>query len=113
MAAEKFKVAVLGAGVGGSTATYFLRKAFGSSVQIDVFEKTNKIGGRTRVIEMGRNTFEAGASIIHDSNRYLLDFCTEYGKYMGIDVVFKIEWSDFCFDKMYHALPKDKGRALL
>ena len=33
---KHFKVAIVGAGIGGSTAAYFLREELGASVQLDM-----------------------------------------------------------------------------
>lgn len=46
---EKSSVAVIGAGIGGSTAAYFLREALGDEVEIVVFDSASKAGGRTDV----------------------------------------------------------------
>lgn len=42
-------VAVIGAGIGGSTASYFLRELLGNEVEIVVFDTALKAGGRTDV----------------------------------------------------------------
>ena len=44
-----WSVAVIGAGIGGSTASYFLREALGDAVGIVVFDSASKPGGRTDV----------------------------------------------------------------
>lgn len=46
---DKSSVAVIGAGIGGSTASYFLREALGDEVEIVVFDSASKAGGRTDV----------------------------------------------------------------
>ncbi len=76
----KFKVGIIGSGIGGTTAAYFIRKALGSNVQIHVFEKENKVGGRMSVVKVDNDVYEAGGSVIHESNRYLTDFCEILGK---------------------------------
>jgi hypothetical protein len=43
-----FKVAVIGAGVGGAFATFNLRKELGDDVQLDVFDSTSRVGGRAK-----------------------------------------------------------------
>lgn len=42
-------VAVIGAGIGGSTASYFIRELLGKEVDIVVFDTALKAGGRTDV----------------------------------------------------------------
>ncbi|CAM9836726.1 unnamed protein product [Sphacelaria rigidula] len=49
----KPRVAVVGAGIGGSSAAFFLRESVGEDVDIVVFDKAEKPGGRTDV----RNIF--------------------------------------------------------
>lgn len=44
-------VAVIGAGIGGSTASYNLRELLGDGAEIVVFERAVKAGGRTDVRE--------------------------------------------------------------
>lgn len=46
---DKLSVAVIGAGIGGATASYFLREALGDEVEIAVFDSASKAGGRTDV----------------------------------------------------------------
>ena len=68
------KVAIIGAGIGGTSAAYFIGQGLGPNVTIDVFEKGNRVGGRMAVVEIGGNSFEAGASVIHESNKYMQEF---------------------------------------
>jgi protoporphyrinogen oxidase len=42
---SKFRVAIIGSGVSGSAAAYFLHKSLGDQVEIDVFEKEDRVGG--------------------------------------------------------------------
>ncbi|CAN0406556.1 unnamed protein product, partial [Ectocarpus sp. 13 AM-2016] len=48
---EKVSIAVIGSGIGGSAASYFLREALDDNLQtkIVVFDSATKIGGRTAV----------------------------------------------------------------
>ncbi|XP_056427430.1 prenylcysteine oxidase 1-like [Hyla sarda] len=72
------RIAVVGAGIGGTSAAYFLRQKFGHHVQIDIFEK-GEIGGRLSVIEMEGNHYEAGGSVIHPLNLHMKSFVKELG----------------------------------
>ena len=74
------KIAIIGGGVGGCTAAYFTRELCGDSVDITVFNETEVVGGRCAVIEFDDNVYEAGASIIHTSNKYLVNFRKKFGK---------------------------------
>ena len=55
-------------------------QAFGSSVQLDVYEKADRIGGRMRVLELNGEEMEAGGAVVHDSNKYMKYFTKEMGE---------------------------------
>lgn len=46
---ERPNVAIVGAGIGGSAASHFLRELLGDEAGIVVFERAAKAGGRTDV----------------------------------------------------------------
>ena len=50
------------------------------NANIDVYEKSDSVGGRLSVVKVGNNDFEAGGSIIHNKNQYLVSFMKETGK---------------------------------
>ncbi|KAJ9581485.1 hypothetical protein L9F63_023332, partial [Diploptera punctata] len=71
--------AVIGGGIGGTSASYFLYELFGpKGAQIDLYEP-NQIGGRLSVIEVNGRNYEAGGSIIHGRNKYMVDFLKHFG----------------------------------
>ncbi|KAM9312709.1 prenylcysteine oxidase 1 [Gastrophryne carolinensis] len=72
------RIAVIGAGIGGTSAAYFLRHKFGKDVQIDIFEKGD-VGGRLATLEMEGNHYEAGGSVIHPLNLHMKTFVKELG----------------------------------
>jgi len=72
-------LAVIGAGVGGSAVSYFLSNLTGGEVQIDVFEKSNLIGGRTATIKVFGNDYETGGAVLHPKNQYAADLVNELG----------------------------------
>ncbi|XP_005285278.1 prenylcysteine oxidase 1 isoform X1 [Chrysemys picta bellii] len=72
------KIAVIGAGIGGTSAAYFLRQKFGKEVQIDVFER-GMVGGRLATINVEGKDYEAGGSIIHPLNLHMKHFVKELG----------------------------------
>lgn len=75
------RVAVIGAGVGGCFAANFLRELGCQKLEIHVWnKKDSRIGGRTATTEFAGHTFETGASIMHSSNKYLVDAADKYGK---------------------------------
>lgn len=70
------RVAIVGAGAAGSSTARFLSHAArdrGARVDLHVFEATSRVGGRVRshVVEHGAHV-EAGASIMVDANKYVL-----------------------------------------
>ena len=73
------RVAVVGAGVGGCSSAYFLRRLCGDQLELDVFEKA-VVGGRTDVIEYDGEKYESGGAVMHSSNKYLTDFAEQFGK---------------------------------
>ncbi|PIN99579.1 hypothetical protein AB205_0153090, partial [Aquarana catesbeiana] len=72
------RIAVVGAGIGGTSAAYFLRQKFGKDVHIDVFEKGD-VGGRLATIEMEGNQYEAGGTVIHPLNLHMKAFVKDLG----------------------------------
>ncbi|XP_068131023.1 prenylcysteine oxidase 1-like [Hyperolius riggenbachi] len=72
------RIAVVGAGIGGTSAAYFLREKFGKDVHIDVFEK-EEVGGRVATTEMMGNLYETGAYVIHPLNLHMKSFVKELG----------------------------------
>ncbi|KAK0750213.1 Prenylcysteine lyase-domain-containing protein [Schizothecium vesticola] len=73
------QVAIIGAGAAGSTAAYYLRtyaEASGVVVNITIFEKTDRVGGRTLTIHPFGNLslhVELGASIFIKKNHILYE----------------------------------------
>ena len=73
-------IAIIGAGIGGSSCSHFIRELFGSQATIDVFEATDRIGGRLDTVEVAGKRFESGGSIIHPDNKHMADFVKHLGK---------------------------------
>ncbi|AEO59708.1 hypothetical protein MYCTH_2308190 [Thermothelomyces thermophilus ATCC 42464] len=79
------QVAIVGAGAAGSSAAYFLRQfaaEAGVHVNVTVFEKTDRIGGRTLTTNPFNDPtqrFEQGASIFVKVNHILYNAMTEFG----------------------------------
>lgn len=72
------KIAVVGAGIGGSATAHFLRQHFGPEVQVDVFEK-GAVGGRLATVTVNHNDYESGGSIIHSLNLHMQEFVKQLG----------------------------------
>ncbi|XP_015229361.1 PREDICTED: prenylcysteine oxidase-like [Cyprinodon variegatus] len=72
------RIAVVGAGIGGSATAHFLRQHFGPEVQVDVFEK-GEVGGRLATVTVNNNEYESGGSIIHSLNLHMQEFVKQLG----------------------------------
>lgn len=72
------KIAVVGAGIGGSATAYYLRKEFGAGVKIDVFEP-GEVGGRLATVKIGDYEYETGGSVIHPLNLHMKEFIERLG----------------------------------
>lgn len=100
------RVAVIGAGVGGCFASNFLRELNGGQhLDIHVWNKKGScVGGRTATTEFAGHTYETGASIIHSSNKYLVDAAKKYGMsatYSELLFVDTFLWPGFVSLKYY------------
>ncbi|KAH9918096.1 Prenylcysteine lyase-domain-containing protein [Fomitopsis serialis] len=80
------RVAIIGAGAGGSSAAFWIAKAkerFGLDIEVDVYEKNDYIGGRSTVVYPYNNTeyeaVELGASIFVKVNRNIWRATEEFG----------------------------------
>ena len=76
---HKYHLAIIGAGIGGTSAAHFLRKKFGTSCSITIFEE-KEVGGRLATIKMAGKEYEVGGSIIHSANKLMTDFLEETGQ---------------------------------
>ncbi|XP_004620656.1 prenylcysteine oxidase-like isoform X1 [Sorex araneus] len=67
------KIAVVGAGIGGSAVAHFLQQHFGPRVQIDVYEK-GTVGGRLATISVNKQHYESGAASFHALSLHTQNF---------------------------------------
>lgn len=72
------KIAVVGAGIGGTAAAFYLRQEFGPGVKIDVFEP-GTVGGRLATVKIGEYEYETGGSVIHPLNLHMKQFIEKLG----------------------------------
>lgn len=75
---EPVRVAILGAGVGGTSLAKWLREVFRENVELTVF-CDGPVGGRCRAIDFEGQRFEAGASIISELNAHFMRLMQEFG----------------------------------
>ncbi|XP_036450621.1 prenylcysteine oxidase-like [Colossoma macropomum] len=83
------KIAIIGGGIGGTAAAYFLRQEFGPSVKIDVFE-AGTVGGRLATENIRGHDYEIGGSIIHPLNLHMKHFVDKLGLSARADVPSKV-----------------------
>ena len=69
---------IIGGGVGGASAAHFVRQLFGDDVAIELYE-AEEIGGRLKEIEIDGRMYEAGGSVIHPENFYMVNFTRNLG----------------------------------
>ncbi|KAL6096983.1 pcyox1 [Pungitius sinensis] len=72
------KIAVVGAGIGGTSAAFYLRQEFGAGVKIDVFEPGD-VGGRLATVKIGDYEYETGGTVIHPLNLHMKHFIEKLG----------------------------------
>lgn len=73
-------LAIVGAGIGGTAAAYYLRQEFGPAVKIDVFE-AGTVGGRLATENIQGQDYETGGSIIHPLNLHMKHFVDRLGEF--------------------------------
>lgn len=76
--AEPPKIAIIGGGIGGTSASYFLNELFGDDVIIDLYE-SDTLGGRLATIPIAEHVYEVGGSVIHPKNEYMVKFVSQFG----------------------------------
>ncbi|XP_037383466.1 prenylcysteine oxidase 1 [Talpa occidentalis] len=72
------KIAIIGAGIGGTSAAYYLRQKFGKDVTIHLFER-GEVGGRLATLSVLGEEYEAGGSVIHPLNLHMKRFVKDLG----------------------------------
>uniref|UniRef100_V9KR20 Prenylcysteine oxidase 1 n=1 Tax=Callorhinchus milii TaxID=7868 RepID=V9KR20_CALMI len=94
-------IAIIGAGIGGASAAYFMRQQFGKEVNIDVYE-SEKVGGRLATASLGGREYETGGSVIHSLNLHMKDFVKVLGlkEHSGQDELLAVyDGSQFVFEQ--------------
>eukprot|EP01156_Anaeramoeba_ignava_P014488 Anaeramoba_ignava/a609335_117.p1 GENE.a609335_117~~a609335_117.p1 ORF type:complete len:549 (+),score=135.60 a609335_117:54-1700(+) len=82
---KTIKIAIIGSGIGGSSTAYWIEKLRNekysdTQLSITVYEQEKETCGRVRSRDIGEDTMiEAGATIFHVSNKYMVDFADEFG----------------------------------
>ena len=79
MADNTLNIAVVGGGIAGCSAAWFLRQALGKRASLTVFESSDRVGGRLATVRVGGVEVEAGGTIIHETNQYMAGFVESLG----------------------------------
>jgi len=77
---EPLKVAIIGGGISGLSAAYFLEQAThagGPPIQIDLFESSSRIGGKIQSVRQDELTLELGAESFLSRRTAALKLCRE------------------------------------
>lgn len=76
-------IAIVGAGISGTSAAYFLSKTPGLNPKIDVYSK-DPVGGRMATVNIQGYDFETGGSVLHPRNKYMKQFAEQFGNHCSI-----------------------------
>ena len=93
------RVAILGAGMGGTGAAYFLHERLAADIHV-FKQKDESVGGRARTIRVGGRDYEAGGSVFHVSNQYMMSLSDHFGLKTRLEVDAKLgiyDGSDFSY----------------
>jgi len=71
------KVAVVGGGISGTAAAFYLHE-LNPNVEIHIFDKNSSFGGRELTIDFEGLALDVGATAIFSKNYYLLDFMKKF-----------------------------------
>ena len=81
---KTWRIAVVGAGIGGSGYVHFLteheKKSGGGQTSIEVFEQADVPCGRVTTVKVGNDLYEEGGSILHPSNQYMRNYTEILGE---------------------------------
>ncbi|XP_071555111.1 prenylcysteine oxidase 1 [Temnothorax nylanderi] len=67
------RIAIIGGGIGGASASHFLTELFSGALDVDLYE-AKTIGGRLATVEIDGDEVEAGGTIIHPKNMCMQKF---------------------------------------
>lgn len=73
------QIAIIGTGIAGASAAYFLREQLGAAATIVAFEQAPQVGGRMQRRDFAGASIETGATLLHSSNAYMAHFMDRLG----------------------------------
>ncbi|ODV70512.1 hypothetical protein HYPBUDRAFT_151805 [Hyphopichia burtonii NRRL Y-1933] len=68
---KRERIAIIGAGAGGSSAAYYLQRFSPGKYDITIFEKSDSVGGRSTTVDVKGHKVELGASVFVKANKIL------------------------------------------
>ena len=69
------KIAIIGSGIAGLFSGLLLKFKYNDDIEISIFEKNNKIGGRIKVVNFEGEEVIAGAGIGRKEDKLLYNLC--------------------------------------
>jgi prenylcysteine oxidase/farnesylcysteine lyase len=69
------RVAIIGSGIGGSSAAHYLLK--NENIKVDLYEKNDRVGGRVFSKEINGKIIDLGASFIIQANKLIMSLINE------------------------------------
>lgn len=76
---SKFKVAIIGGGIAGLSAGFFIRKKYGDKVDFTIFEKENRLGGTIGITRENGFTIDWGPNGFLDKEPLTLALAKDVG----------------------------------
>lgn len=76
---RKKKIAVIGGGLAGLSAAYYLLKKNKGKIDLALFESNNYLGGRTKTVTVRGVPIDIGGFMIFDWYKYLYQFARDLG----------------------------------
>lgn len=71
------RIGIVGGGIAGMSTAYYLYKRFGSDIKIDIYEKSNDIGGLAGTIPVGNTYIEKYYHHIFTHDKHYLELAKE------------------------------------
>jgi protoporphyrinogen oxidase len=72
------KILIIGAGISGLYSAYKLYEKYGSMHQIQIIEKSNRIGGRINSLDIGDRKIELGAGVLLENHHNMIKLMNEF-----------------------------------
>ncbi len=74
----RMKLAIIGSGIGGCSAAYFVKELIPDDMNITIFEANDRIGGRLLARKIEPVMIELGGTFFHTINQNILEFVRKF-----------------------------------